>query len=391
MRERLAQLTCGILAGTCCVLFAMGTAAADEWEKSTPYYEDDAWYDVTEWFDGNDYNPTDEVAVRWDDETFEAWQDVGTDVDSDPGDDTSPTGFGYDELSGSDNWFYDYFDYDRGLYDVYDHDVEDQIFDVQHRFYDVDDDGLYDVMLSYEDEDKDGLYEDVDYVAFNPAGEEKAEEWEIRPPQAGSGEAISSRRFTIEGEIAKRKSVKARKRGAATSIEHLVISLKPEQGNSVTVDLGPKQRLQEMNLEDGREVTVSGPMAKIGERPILLARTVKAGGESVNLSPNRRAIRGTVADTRSVEVRGRTHLLVMLDTEEKKKKVAVDVGPQVDFREKPTAGDTIAVVGVPVKVEGKNILLAQSIQHRREDRRIVLGDASETDADREKGSPENGK
>lgn len=38
------------------ILFAFGAtagASADEWEENTPYYEDDAWYDVTEWFDGN--------------------------------------------------------------------------------------------------------------------------------------------------------------------------------------------------------------------------------------------------------------------------------------------------------------------------------------------------
>jgi hypothetical protein len=33
---------------------------AEEWEEHTPYYEDDALLDVTEWLDGNDYNPTDE-------------------------------------------------------------------------------------------------------------------------------------------------------------------------------------------------------------------------------------------------------------------------------------------------------------------------------------------
>ena len=38
--------------------------ADDEFGDNTPYYEDDAWYDVSEWFDGNDYNPTDEAIGR---------------------------------------------------------------------------------------------------------------------------------------------------------------------------------------------------------------------------------------------------------------------------------------------------------------------------------------
>lgn len=44
--------------------------ADNEFGANTPFYEDDAWYDVSEWFDGNDYNPTDEAIGRWDDEVF---------------------------------------------------------------------------------------------------------------------------------------------------------------------------------------------------------------------------------------------------------------------------------------------------------------------------------
>ncbi|MCY7325280.1 MAG: hypothetical protein LH605_04020, partial [Microbacteriaceae bacterium] len=39
--------------------------------------------DVTEWFDGNDNNPSDEKFGRWDDEVYQADKDTGTDVDSD--------------------------------------------------------------------------------------------------------------------------------------------------------------------------------------------------------------------------------------------------------------------------------------------------------------------
>lgn len=61
---------------------ATGTArvtADEEWWDHTPYYEEDSWLDITEWFDGNDYNPTDETAFRWDNETYEASNDTGTD------------------------------------------------------------------------------------------------------------------------------------------------------------------------------------------------------------------------------------------------------------------------------------------------------------------------
>jgi hypothetical protein len=44
-----------------------------------PYYEDDAWFDISEWLDGNDYNPTDEIAGKWDDETYD-WSAVESDL-----------------------------------------------------------------------------------------------------------------------------------------------------------------------------------------------------------------------------------------------------------------------------------------------------------------------
>ena len=71
---------CGVLLGA---LSMPQFAAAEEVNRGTPYYEDDAWYDVSEWFDGNDYNPTDEVWFRWDDERYQAADDTGSDVDND--------------------------------------------------------------------------------------------------------------------------------------------------------------------------------------------------------------------------------------------------------------------------------------------------------------------
>src|SRR4051812_37629482 len=79
-------------------------AAAAEFGDNTPYYEDDAWYDVSEWFDGNDYNPTDEAWWRWDDETYQRSQDTGGDVDREH------NSYGYNTKNSND-WFYDYYDY----------------------------------------------------------------------------------------------------------------------------------------------------------------------------------------------------------------------------------------------------------------------------------------
>ena len=142
-------------------LFATRLIAA-EWEKSNPYYEDDAWYDISEWFDGNDYNPTDEVFGRWDDETYDVADDKGQDLDND-------VWYGYNTAADNDNWFYDY--YDPGYYDSWSSRNSGK-FDYVSRYYDYDNDGSYDALVSYSDSDSDGDYDRYSYYYFNDAGTE---------------------------------------------------------------------------------------------------------------------------------------------------------------------------------------------------------------------------
>ncbi|MCA9171482.1 MAG: hypothetical protein KDB23_27625, partial [Planctomycetales bacterium] len=116
--------------------------AANESVKNSPYYEDDAWYDVSEWFDGNDYNPTDEAIGRWDDETYDR-ADALTSSDTDNDIDWNASRYGYydnDKLSDN-KWFYDYYDYGNLDYSDYD---DDGYWDYTANYYDYDNDGVYD-------------------------------------------------------------------------------------------------------------------------------------------------------------------------------------------------------------------------------------------------------
>jgi len=65
-----------------CTPVAMGQTGDFDPEDRGSKVEDDAWYDISEWFDGNDYNPTDEAIGRWDDEIF-SYEDARTSSDSD--------------------------------------------------------------------------------------------------------------------------------------------------------------------------------------------------------------------------------------------------------------------------------------------------------------------
>lgn len=339
--------------------------ADEEWEESTPYYEDDAWYDVSEWFDGNDYNPTDEVVGRWDDETYEAWQDTGSDTDND-------WGF-YDNDVADNDWFYDYYDYD---YDYgYDYGLDDEdegLYNYTYRYYDWDDDNFYDAYTAYYDWDNDGVYEDVDYFSFNDVGTQTANQQQA---QSESKSAPSSKAFTVTGTIQRTKTATV---GGA---KHTVALLKQEKsGNDVAVDLGRQDQLKDLNLESGKEIRVRGPMAKIGDKPIVMAQTVAMGGESFAIDRNRQSRRGEIVDTREVQLRGQKHLLAIIRGERNQdQRLAVDLGAADRLDADPKKGDRIVVTGVPVKVQGKQLLMAQSFTLDG-DRFTIARNKAESDA-----------
>ena len=165
---------------------------AAEFGDNTRYYEDDALLDIPEWFDGNDYTPTDEAWWRWDDETYSARQDTSGDSDSE--------WYGY-STRDDDDWYYDY--YDPYAYDYYDYDDND-LYDFGTRYYDYDNDGTYDAMVSYSDWDDDGIYEDYDYYSFTNLGSDKQQK------QAKDGAANESRQQQVSGKVQKTKMVKVR-------------------------------------------------------------------------------------------------------------------------------------------------------------------------------------
>ncbi len=372
----------GIVSGLVC-LSGPTLSHADEWEESTPYYEDDAWYDISEWFDGNDYNPTDEVVGRWDNETYEASEDTGTDTDNDWG--------MYADQSTEDNWFYDFYDTDDAYSDYQQSSGGDasgaqDYYRIAYRYYDFDDDRFTDAYSVYYDWDGDGTYEDVSYFRFNDvtpksdsqsgstsgstaaAGSRSGNQAGNQQP-AGTQSAHSSRAFTVTGTIDKTKTADV------LGSKHMVVLLKQEDTDrNVAVDLGRQDQVNQLNLASGDKIQVLGPTVKIGDNPIVLAKTVKADGKSVTIDRGRRARAGEVTDVREVTVQGQKHLLaIMQSQQDKSRQLAVDLGQSDKLTSKPRKGDQIEVQGVLIKSKDRPLLLAQSLTLDGKDIPIVRG------------------
>ncbi|TWT90590.1 hypothetical protein Mal64_09840 [Pseudobythopirellula maris] len=353
------------LAGSAAILVAAPTFAATttDWEQSSPYYEDDAWYDVTEMFDGNDYNPTDERWGVWDDEIYGNNDRTSLEYDTD-----NDTYYGYDSTASDDSWFYDSYDPGYTYYDGWDaYDDTIETYEYSHNYHDYDNDGFFDAYTSYYDWDNDGFYEDIEYYSFN-------NEWvddeagslasQRDPSQQNSGQQASnqqsqrsSKAFRVSGSIDKQKTVKVR------GTEHTVVMVRGMQNQDQTavVDLGPKSDLPDFNLKKGSLLTATGPVTKVKDKRVILAQQAKQGDIKHQVDRQPKPIEGAVTDTRDVQVRGEKHrLLVMTSSDDKK--ILVDAGQASRLAELDLSEDAkLTVRGVPVKANDRMLVMAESL------------------------------
>lgn len=368
------------LVGLCCPLTSL---RADEWEQSSSYYENDAWYDITEWFDGNDYNPTDEVAGKWDNEKYDR-SALDTDADNDWG------SYGYDNYNDDDNWFYDY---DTSDYvSRYDYGADHDVYRTSYEYYDFDQDGYYDSYLAYRDTDADGFYEDVDYYSFNDnrskdsAQQDKADK---KHDQADK-QKKSSRREQIAGTIEKVKRVHSR-----AGSDRLVAMVSTKDNRNLVVDLGSASRFRSEGKQadqsakhpmprKGDQLTAHGPLVKVGDKQLLIAQSAKlADGQMRSIDRSSRQVAGEIQKLKTVKVRGKDRRLAIVKLDSGKK-AAVDLGPAGQMKESLKEGTRIQVNGTPAKVKDRAVILARSI--------TIDGERTMISRDEHKsGSPEKEK
>lgn len=338
--------------GIALALPTMGTNAAagsGEIGSHTPYYEDDAWYDVSEWFDGNDYNPTDEAVGRWDDEIFTFADNVtSNDLDNDPNDPHWPTlgDYGYRPSNNSD-WFYDYYDDGYGKW-----------LDLSYgRYYDSNDDGLYDSYAYYTDSDADGYYEGYDYYVFDSetaSGDENAAANSQRSQPAADQKSLRSEPATFAGEVEKTKFVRV-----GNDLNFVALA-KTSDGDRLVIDLGPNQLSRQ--LFGGDQLNATGHLIKVGDQPVLIANEASMKNGSFEIRRDGMSFDGTIAKMKTTNVMGDKTQLAKIETEDGKS-LLVDLGNADSLISKIQEGAMVRISGVPVKVNDRVVVMARRLTH----------------------------
>jgi len=159
----------------------------------------------------------------------------------------------------------------------------------------------------------------------------------------------------VAGKINQVKKVNVR------GSEHTVVLLKKDD-QSIAADLGRTKDLKDLNLRSGQDITVIGPKSMVGDKALIVAQSLTAGDQDVDINRKRPEVQGEVVETRQAKVRGRQHLIATIKSQ-KGNKVAVDLGPQDRLGMQVKKGDQLTITGAPVKIKGKRMVLAQSIEH----------------------------
>lgn len=376
--------------------WAPSTAVAQtEPEDRGPYYEDDAWYDITEWFDGNDYNPTDEEAGEWDDETYSSWDarpagDLDNDDDSNVARSTvaqansnrSSQQTASNQRTGASDQGSDdskevwpstsYYDYDRN-----------QTYEVQMITYDTDGDGYVDAYRTWSDTNGDGLYDTAEYVAFSGAnGDEQSK---------SSSVADSSDKKQIASDDKLEGQIQSVRQVATTNGQRLVATVKSEDNQTVQVDLGTSRRFvqaqgsnaahpsadsqKSQNKEDedsdkqssklpkqGDQLVANGTSIKANGKQVFIATSVKIDGQQYDIQRDTRNVEGKITKVKEFQANGKAHKMVMLDLKNQKS-VAIDLGDAEKLKDKfdLEEGKSLKVAGVPVKIKDQRLIVATMI------------------------------
>jgi len=303
-----------------------------------PYYEDDAWWDVSEWLDGNDYNPTNEDWWELNSDSYAANEELDADA---PG-----YGWSGDEVS----FFYDYYDGFTGS-EYWDTDMDGR-YEFSSHYYDVDRDGLYDVYSTWSDQDDDGVFESTYSMAFGTIDAAS-----VDGTGRGAGRT-DAKRHEVEGEVLESKRVQVK------SGEHQVVHVETDDGYKRIVDLGPVVPTQVPSVDVGDVIAVEGPVLSVGEKQVLIAQSVAVGDVERDIRRSEVSVEGEVASTRTAKVRATERLLAFVSSSASDAKWLVDLGPAADLTRLDLAeGDALTVEGLPCRRDDMPVLLARYLEH----------------------------
>ncbi|QDU17041.1 hypothetical protein CA11_48800 [Gimesia maris] len=256
----------------------------------------------------------------------------------------------------------------------------------QNRYH-LDMEGWVHVGVDY---DRDGMYDAVETIFLYDL--EKAQNQSRQRSQARRGSARlqrgergqRSQQVQLTGKI---KNLQEKKMTSSDQ-KQMVAKLKTDEGKTLRVCLGTKEKVSQLDLEKGDEINVKGVRARINDEAAVMAQFVSFEGESIqNQLPQQQRLRkfqGTIQNTRKTSFRGRNGRFLVADLalngQEKTRRV--NLGPASEFEDvEISEGTSIKLLAREGRINNQEALIAQlirvngqSIDVREPTRRTIRGE-----------------
>lgn len=148
----------------------------------------------------------------------------------------------------------------------------------------------------------------------------------------------------------------------------VVARIKTEHGRTARVLLGREDQLSQLDLRDGKQVQVTGRLARVNDQPVLLATRVGTGNQQVRvqskrLGPQVKMYEGKILRTRAAQFRGYedSFVLAVMRTDDGKRQL-VNLGPKSKIGNiKWQEVDQVRLLACPGTVNGRRALAAEQI------------------------------
>ncbi|WP_417392358.1 hypothetical protein [Gimesia sp.] len=237
--------------------------------------------------------------------------------------------------------------------------------------YRLDMDGWVHVGVDY---DRDGVYDAVETIFLYDL--ENAQNQSRQRSQANRGSAQMQRgergqrgqrgrQVQLTGKI---KNLQEKNMTSSDQTQ-MVAKLKTDEGKTLRVCLGAKEKVSQLDLGKGDEINVRGIRARINDDSAVMAQFVSFNGETIqNELPQRQGLRkfqGTIEKTRKTSFRGRDGKFLVVDLALKGKDETrrVNLGPASEFEDVDISeGTSVKLLAREGRINDQDALIAQLIR-----------------------------
>lgn len=147
----------------------------------------------------------------------------------------------------------------------------------------------------------------------------------------------------------------------------MIARIRTDENLPAKAVLGPKSKLEKLQLADGDEVTVTGRKGRVNDKSMLLAATVTSDGKEVSVdlpsSRNAKRIRAELLSMRTTEFQNYNGSFVIAEVQcSNGKKSTVNLGVQSKIDQlNLSKGDDLRLIVRPAKVNGKPGMVADEV------------------------------